>query len=274
MFRSRFMPCQECGASVDRTRASGARVPARAPGRLPDVRAARRGRAAGDRDPPLPRDGVGPVRVLARRPAGPRGVAAGVATWSYETGAVATSSSGVGARCACTSGTTEAPSPLAAATRFIEPGADVAGGEDAGDRRGQVAGGRPSTQRSFGTSRPVSTKPRSSRASSGGQPVAARLGAEQQEQPLGLRGAALTRRWCPRGPATRAGPSPPPSTTSRCRSAPRCAGCSSISLIRYRDMVSASRRPAHHDRHRAARTGPGGCAAWPAELPPPTTTTS
>ena len=50
-------------------------------------------------------------------------------------------------------GTTDAPSPLAAATRFIEPGADVAGGEDAGHRgrevlrRQPVGPARPSARR-------------------------------------------------------------------------------------------------------------------------------
>ena len=62
----------------------------------------------------------------------------------------------------------DAPSPLAAATRFIEPERMSPTAKTPGTVVARLSGGRPSTHRSLGTSRPVSTKPRSSRATSSG----------------------------------------------------------------------------------------------------------
>ena len=117
-------------------------------------------------------------------------------------------------------------------------GADVADGEDAGHRGREVGRRQAVDPALLGTSRPVSTKPRSSRATLGRQPVAVGLGAEQQEEPARLARSAspvVARRG---RRATRGGPSPPPSTTSvQVRTEMR--GLNSISLMRYCDMVSA-----------------------------------
>ena len=68
---------------------------------------------------------------------------------------------------ACTRGTTlRRPRRDAAATRLIEPDADVAGANTPGTVVARFAGGRPSTQRLAWDVRPVSTKPCSSRQTS------------------------------------------------------------------------------------------------------------
>ena len=84
----------------------------------------------------------------------------------------------------------------------------------------RLAGGSPSTHRSRGTSRPVSTKLLVVAGDLVGQPVAARLGAEQQEQAARRHPGRARRCWCPRGVSHSSRPSPPPSTTLRAGAAP------------------------------------------------------
>ena len=81
---------------------------------------------------------------------------------------------GRGSSQACTSGTTDAPSPLALATRFIEPARMSPTAKIPGTVVSRFSGGSPSRHAVDGTSRPVSTKPFGSRATSAGASRSAR----------------------------------------------------------------------------------------------------
>ena len=127
---------------------------------------------------------------------------------------------------ACTRGTTEAPSPLAAATRFIEPGADVAGSEDAGDRGGEAAGrqavdppvlghvaaGEHEARARRGRTASGSQSQCGSAPSSRNSPRASRRSASPVSVSLDGRATRAGRRRRRRRP--------------RCTAAPRCVSCS------------------------------------------------
>ena len=94
------------------------------------------------------------------------------------------------------------------------PGPDVAGREEPGDRRWPGwPGGSPSDHRSLGTSRPVSTKPCSSRqTSSGSQSHCGSAPSSRNSPPASCRVTSPVFRS--RIPTHSSRPSPPPSTTS------------------------------------------------------------
>ena len=104
-----------------------------------------------------------------------------------------------------------------------------------------------------------------------GEPLAVRLRAEQQEQPLGVAAhdlvgvAVLDVDPLQAAVATGGGDARRDATSTR--------GFHSISLMRYRDMVS-SRLPRRTMIVTLFANRARWIAAWPAELPPPTTTTS
>src|SRR6185503_2053763 len=107
---------------------------------------------------------AGVVSRLTRRSAASQaGVPAGV---SAGTGAAVGVGAGEGSSQAWMRGTTDAPSPLAAATRFIEPDLMSPTAKMPGTVVSRFSGGSPSRQAPGGTSRPVSTKPLESRATS------------------------------------------------------------------------------------------------------------
>ena len=151
------------------------------------------------------------------------------------------------------------------------PGAVVerpSGGTIASVAHGPGAPPGPS-QASFGTSRPVRTKPCSSRRTAdGSHPQVGRAPRSRNRPDAGTRSTspvALVRR------STHSSrPPPPPSTTSvPTRTLTRSFHRSSS--MRYCDIVSVRSRRTTMVTDDAKRDR---CmAAWPAELPPPTTTT-
>ena len=110
------------------------------------------------------------------------------------TGRVGHHGRGVGSSQACTSGTTDAPSPLALATRFIEPARMSPTAKMPGTVVSRFSGGSPSRQR---RRRDVAAGEHEAVRVAGDlvrQPVAVGDGAEQQEQPARLAPGALAGR--------------------------------------------------------------------------------
>ena len=117
------------------------------------------------------------------------------------------------ARWVCTRGTTLAPSPDAAATRFIDPDLMSPTAKIPGTTVARFAGGSPSDHRSLGTSRPVSTKPCSSRQISVGSQ--SHFGSAPSSRNRPAASCRVTSSvFRSRMPTHSRRPSPPPSTTS------------------------------------------------------------
>ena len=139
-------------------------------------------------------------------------------------------------------------------------GPHVAGGEDAGHAGLQVVRvarqrpARPGAGRSTSRSGPVSTKPRSSRATHAVEPVGARLGADEDEQPrrVDRRGSAPVRTSRRVSRSRWSSPSPPATSVYGCTS---MLSIASICSIRYCDIDRRRSSPRIEQVHPAWRTG-------------------
>ena len=177
-------------------------------------------------------------------------------------------------RYSCTNWTAIEPSPTAEATRLTEPERTSPAAKTprrlVSSRNGWRFDVRAATRRARAGQHEAAF---SSRLDLLRQPVGARNGADEAEERGGLERPLLPGRRCSRSRPRRARSSPCIAPHLRVAAAPRCSSVCSMRRDEVARHVLSGRRRGSGGRP-CARDSARKTAACPAELPPPTTTTS